>query len=86
MLYFLPSTLVLTLYIDVVLSLSICHLLIIRRSLLLIYKHVASGPTVLFTCNVLAMSILVPLSTVNISTTSNCQCLIADVAVAFCRF
>ena len=49
-------------------------------------EFVASGPTVLFTCNVLAMSILVPLSTVNISTTSNCQCLIVDVAVVFCRF
>ena len=48
--------------------------------------NVASGPIVLFTCNVLAMSILVPLSTVNISTTSNCQCLIVHVAVVFCRF
>ena len=48
--------------------------------------NVASGPTVLFTCNVLAMSILVPLWTVNISTTSNCQCLIVDDVVVFRRF
>ena len=50
------------------------------------YDTVASGPIVLFTCNVLAMSILVPLSTVNISTTSNCQCPIVRVAVVFRQF
>ena len=50
------------------------------------YSNVVSGPTVLFTCNVLAMSILVPLSTVNISTTSNCLCPIVCVAVVFCQF
>ena len=46
----------------------------------------ASWPTVLFTCNVLAMSILIPLSTVNSSTTLNCQRLIVHVVVIFAGF
>ena len=48
--------------------------------------YVPSGPIVLFACNVSAVSILVPLSTINISTTLNFKCLIVDVAVVFCWF
>ena len=63
---------------------------VIRISIIHKNQHalisITSGLTVLFTFTFLAVSIVVPLSTVNISTTSNCHCLIVHAVFVFCRF